>query len=59
MICKEGQMSDNVAHNISLLAKHTTSLPGPSPTTCIEYNNLKIVVKSVDKIVFAIITENV
>lgn len=58
MICKEGKIGDSVAHNISLFAKHAASLPGSTPTTCIEYDNLKIAIKSVDKIVFAIISDN-
>ena len=59
MLCKEGSVTDSLAYNISLLAKHSASLEdaGPVPVTCIEFNTLKIVMKQTEKVVFAIISE--
>ena len=61
MLCKEGNVTDSLAYNISLLAKHSASLEddNPSPVTCVEFNTLKIVMKQTEKIVFAIISESV
>ncbi|KAL5263016.1 hypothetical protein ACHWQZ_G008431 [Mnemiopsis leidyi] len=61
VLCKEGSVTDSLAYNISLLAKHSASLEddGPSPVTCVEFNNLKIVMKQTEKVVFAIISESV
>jgi len=59
VLCKEGNITDSLAYNISLLAKHSASLEetGPVPVTCVEFNTLKIVMKQTDKLVFAIISE--
>ena len=56
VLCKEGNISDSLAYNISLLAKHSASLED-APVTCVEFNTLKIVMKQTDKVVFAIISE--